>query len=315
MELDSSKISYIKNKPNLAPVALQGTYESLKGKPFGDIPVPFENLRLEFSNSEEDIPNLYFSNASNIVELYVGEEYIVNWDGKEFYCTCKDAIFSTVSFDGKYIGNSTLILNAGLGVNTGEPFVIFRASNGDITIMTLDKSAKHDVSLMPAHKIKKLDKKYLPDDVGSSTEVNILSSNIVDIFTEQELTFEYNSNNQNDERLYLIHGDEGSELYISLSKLKIGEEYYIVWNGTEYKCIAQDIEELVSVVREAFSLDHIIMMFSEDDLAGFFMNKDLEKYDVIYKESGKSNHILDILILSCGKETNNMYYKKEDYKN
>lgn len=40
----------------------------------------------------------------------------------------------------------------------------------------------------------------------------------------------------------------------------------------------------------------------------------LEKYDVTYKESGKSNHILDILILSCGKETNNMYYKKEDYK-
>lgn len=40
----------------------------------------------------------------------------------------------------------------------------------------------------------------------------------------------------------------------------------------------------------------------------------LNKYDLLYKESGKSNHILDILILSCGKETNNMYYKKQDYK-
>lgn len=42
-----------------------------------------------------------------------------------------------------------------------------------------------------------------------------------------------------------------------------------------------DIEELVNVVLEAFSLDQIVMMFTEDDLAGFFMNEDLEKYDVI----------------------------------
>ncbi len=42
-----------------------------------------------------------------------------------------------------------------------------------------------------------------------------------------------------------------------------------------------DIEELVSVVREAFSLEQIVMMFSEEDLAGFFGNKDLERYDVM----------------------------------
>lgn len=42
-----------------------------------------------------------------------------------------------------------------------------------------------------------------------------------------------------------------------------------------------DIEELVNVVKEAFPLDQIIMMFSEDDLSEFFMNEKLEKYDVI----------------------------------
>lgn len=42
-----------------------------------------------------------------------------------------------------------------------------------------------------------------------------------------------------------------------------------------------DIEELVSVVREAFSLEQIVMMFSEEDLAEFFKNKDLERYDVM----------------------------------
>ncbi len=42
-----------------------------------------------------------------------------------------------------------------------------------------------------------------------------------------------------------------------------------------------DIEELVNVVREAFPLEQIIMMFTEDDLANFFLNDKLEKYDVI----------------------------------
>ncbi len=42
-----------------------------------------------------------------------------------------------------------------------------------------------------------------------------------------------------------------------------------------------DIEELVRVVLGAFALEDIVMMFTEDDLAAFFQNKDLEKYDVI----------------------------------
>ena len=42
-----------------------------------------------------------------------------------------------------------------------------------------------------------------------------------------------------------------------------------------------DIEELVRVVREAFPLDQIVMMFTEDDLSEFFLNEKLEKYDVI----------------------------------
>lgn len=42
-----------------------------------------------------------------------------------------------------------------------------------------------------------------------------------------------------------------------------------------------DIEELVRVVLGAFALEDIVMMFTEDDLAEFFQNEDLEKYDVI----------------------------------
>ena len=42
-----------------------------------------------------------------------------------------------------------------------------------------------------------------------------------------------------------------------------------------------DIEELVNVVKEAFPLEQIIMMFTEEDLSNFFMNEDLDINDVI----------------------------------
>ncbi len=42
-----------------------------------------------------------------------------------------------------------------------------------------------------------------------------------------------------------------------------------------------DIEELVRVVQEAFPLEEIVMMFTEEDLAEFFMRDELERYDVM----------------------------------
>ena len=42
-----------------------------------------------------------------------------------------------------------------------------------------------------------------------------------------------------------------------------------------------DMEELVNVVKEAFPLEQIIMMFTEDDLSQFFMHEKLDRDDVI----------------------------------
>ena len=42
-----------------------------------------------------------------------------------------------------------------------------------------------------------------------------------------------------------------------------------------------DIEELVRVVQEAFPLDQIVMMFTEEDLMNFMLSDKLEKYDVM----------------------------------
>ena len=42
-----------------------------------------------------------------------------------------------------------------------------------------------------------------------------------------------------------------------------------------------NIEELVNVVLGAFPLEDIVTLFTEEDLAGFFLNDKLEKYDVV----------------------------------
>lgn len=42
-----------------------------------------------------------------------------------------------------------------------------------------------------------------------------------------------------------------------------------------------DIEELVRVVQEAFPLEQIILMFTEEDLMNFFLSDELERYDVM----------------------------------
>ena len=66
-----------------------------------------------------------------------------------------------------------------------------------------------------------------------------------------------------------------------------------------------DIEELVSVVREAFSLEQIVMMFSEEDLAGFFMNKDLERYHVMEQLKSLPPEVMQQFIESVtGKPSN-----------
>ena len=45
--------------------------------------------------------------------------------------------------------------------------------------------------------------------------------------------------------------------------------------------MAADIEELVNVILEAFPLENIVMMFTEEELAGFMGNMDLDKNKVV----------------------------------
>ena len=169
-QTDGTQKDYIKNKPNLAPAATEGTYASLKEKPFGDIPVVLEETELPFEEDKQY--NIYIAGFVAEDEPVPGETYKVIWDGTEYFCVChNEKIHENIDMEiiPYWFGNQTLFWNMGLGENSGEPFCIWRGNTEErgFAIDTLDTDAAHTVSIVPVNTVKKLDKKYLPDDIGS----------------------------------------------------------------------------------------------------------------------------------------------------
>ena len=68
--------------------------------------------------------------------------------------------------------------------------------------------------------------------------------------------------------------------YLQREDLVMGLYFYTQEKLLEM-LLETDIEELVKVVQEAFPLDQIVMMFTEDDLMNFMLHDDLKKYDVM----------------------------------
>ncbi|MBQ7875249.1 MAG: hypothetical protein IJ306_08870 [Oscillospiraceae bacterium] len=266
-QTDSTKKDFIKNKPNLAPVATEGTYASLKGKLFGDIPVPIEEQEFTFAEVDpEEFPGLYgceFDNGS-FPEMFTGESYIVNWDGKEYTCVCKNSEIDGFAIDGHRLGNDTLILNFGLGTDTGEPFVFVRNTDGGGGCNTLDTSASHTVSITPVNETIRIDKKYLPEDLGTGTGAGLPEVTESDngkvlgvvggawakmdapaggsVLTEEvileETTFDEFVHNENF-GAYVYYLSPAPMVPV------VGEYYKVVWDGTEYECIGQDASSVV----------------------------------------------------------------------
>ena len=76
-QTDGTQKDYIKNKPNLAPAATEGTYASLKEKPFGDIPVVLEETELPF---EEDKQYNIYIHIQIICSLILRAQIILRKD-------------------------------------------------------------------------------------------------------------------------------------------------------------------------------------------------------------------------------------------
>ena len=135
----------------------------VKNRPFytGD---PVETVLVEESTvSFVTAEGLYAAEFPSTFEATVGVTYTVTWDGTAYECTCVD-------FDGSLIIGNLSIINR--GSDTGEPFVMGVYNGDGITIITEDTSASHTFSISGlVQEVVKLDKKYLPQNLATKSEV------------------------------------------------------------------------------------------------------------------------------------------------
>lgn len=136
---DSTAADYVKNRPFYT----------------GD---PVETVLVEESTvSFADDSGLYIGVLKSTFSATLGETYKVSLDGTTYESTC-------VNFaDSLVIGNLSI---AGVGVDTGEPFIMIVDNGKTIKILTTDTSDSHTFSISRfAPKVVKIDEKYLPDTI------------------------------------------------------------------------------------------------------------------------------------------------------
>lgn len=254
----------------LSNVARSGNYNDLVGKLVGDLP-RLEEVTLKFAEILEcmcrDIPGVW--------DNVLGHSFTIVWDGHPYEGVFKNVEDEDVGYsNGYYLGNLTKALNLGRGEDTGEPFVI-TVDIGDptyCTIMTDDPKETHTISITP-NSVKKLDKKYLPDEAatkdfvadeiakiqasGGTSEIDILpeftsddenkvltikdgspawatisgASAVTEVDVLAKATLEFK-----------LSGNSYNTSLPALFELIVDESYVVLWDDTEYNCVAYETE-------------------------------------------------------------------------
>ena len=180
--------------------------------------------------------------------LTVGYTYTINWNGVDYSCKAIDsAILGEPGY--VFLGNLGPIFESG---DTGEPFVIVSGFDSDsssfmVVVESLDGSTTVNLTIMHQD-ITKISKKLLP--------------------TIDEMFFEKN------EKLVPTEFDfsQGSQQYIPYIELIPNDTYIVSWDGVEYTCTAEPVED-------AFVIGNIGAISGESTGEPFLIISDIE--DVI----------------------------------
>lgn len=166
------------------------------------------------------------TSGNNMVNGFVknsfieGNKYKVIWNGTEYECIC-------------YVEDGTYLLGNGvyLGLTTEKdyPFCI-GSYNGAVGFVGKGTETDETITLKIYSKQEtiyhKLDKEYLPDDIGGGSAPDILLSDGV-IIPETEVVLDE-------------PWGSGTQSYIHSDLIPtVGETYEVFWNGTKYSCVAK----------------------------------------------------------------------------
>lgn len=103
-----------------------------------------------------------FGKSTEIVELTVGGQYIVNWDGKEYPCVGKEYV--TDELTSVCIGDVSSLTG---GESTGEPFAVVMVPGDHARIYKRSGTTFTKISVTEIKDVvHPMDKDLLPDDLG-----------------------------------------------------------------------------------------------------------------------------------------------------
>ena len=164
------------------------------------------------------------------IDLIENETYIVTWDNTEYLCVSH-------SYSGEAIGNNAGIAEgtASEGFNPDAPFFIW--SSG----LTMSyETGEHTFKIeKPVKEIHKIDKKFLPDDVGVTPDWNQNDETAPDYIKNR-------THYENREKLIHIPETVGTvengaiDFDYSLLPWELGHKLFIVFDGIEYETICKE---------------------------------------------------------------------------
>lgn len=223
--------------PDWLPAGMGGSisWNDLTDKPFGVVSIKEkgdEIFAISYDFVASDGGDALYTEDSEIV-ITEGETYFVDYDGTTYECVAYLANGGSED-EPRYlpvIGNTELV---GVSGGNGEPFFI--GANRGVTYVYVSTEGAHDVALyscVESGGIKKLDKKYLPDDIGGATSWNNLTDKpFGEEYDKVIFSTSYNfSTSKDGSHFTYITGGATFEIIE-------GQTYVVDYDGTSYECIA-----------------------------------------------------------------------------
>lgn len=178
--------------------------------------------------------------------LVLGKTYKVIWDGTEYECVC-NGIYIQGAYTYTYILGNMNYYNM---VAEGDiPFCLF-VEPAMIGLIKMTNESSNVISIFETETtIHKLDEKYLPDTIARKTDLNNLgggsgSSAQPDWNQNDETAPSYIKNRTHWVEKTIIHpattlSREAQPYSWFIPYIECGKTYKVIWDGTEYECVAR----------------------------------------------------------------------------
>ena len=173
----------------------------------------------------------YEAEGDIVFQLIEGETYFVEWDGETYERVAAAGTLRTAN--GFYVGNLSI---AGLGDDTGEPFIVAYAVNDETAFNALisnDTEASHTVRVY-----QKAPLQVSWDNITNKPFSE--SSEVIEALPLQDITFTWNADNN--------QWDQNAVFTTIPDELVVGVTCTVTYNETVYEVVAADFMSMAIVL-------------------------------------------------------------------